>query len=187
MATADYNDRGKLLAAGAGLLVALLVAAWLLGFFERDQSTSKDPQVADIMQGIEKGDKADTIVLKEKYKQLTPEQQSEVGKRKMLMSLPQQEQKLRDFFAQSEQEQWKQIDREIDAKEAYWQKAATTASAARGEAGKGKSTGGSSNPQQIMSMKQEWTANASPELRSMMERRYRMQSRRREQRGLETH
>ena len=104
----------------------------------------------------------------------------------MLMSLPGQEQKLREFFAQPEAEQWKQIDREIDAKEAYRQKAATTASAGRGEAGKGKSTGGPSNPQQIMSMKQEWTANASPELRSMMERRYRMQSRRREQRGLET-
>lgn len=186
MATADDNDRGKLIAAGTGLLVALLLAAWLLGFFERDDSTSDDPQVADIMRGIEQGKNADVNLLKQKYVQLTPEQQREVGKRKMLMSLPQQEQKLRDFFAQSEQEQWKQIDREIDAKEAYRQNAATTASAARGEAGKGKSTGGPSNPQQIMSMKQEWTANASPELRSMMERRYRMQSRRREQRGLET-
>jgi hypothetical protein len=169
MATADDNDRGKLIAAGTGLLVALLLAAWLLGFFERDVSTSDDPQVADIMRGIEQGKNADVNLLKQKYVQLTPEQQREVGKRKMLMSLPQQEQKLRDFFAQSEQEQWKQIDREIDA---------------RGEAGKGKSTSGPSNPQQIMSMKQEWTANASPELRSMMERRYRMQSRRREQRGL---
>jgi hypothetical protein len=180
MAPLDDNDRGKLAVAGTGLLAALLLATWLLGFFDRDDSTSGDPKVADILRGMEQPEKADVKLLKEKYMQLTPEQQKEVGMHKMLMSMPKQEQELNDFFAQSEEEQWKQVDREIDAQEAKQQQAAGDSWGRGG----GKSASSPTNPQQVMSMKQEWTANASPELRSMMERRFRMLNQRREQRGL---
>ena len=116
------------------------------------------------------------------------------------MSLPGQEQKLREFFAQPEAEQWKQIDCEIDAKEAKRRQAGGrggTKDNGRGGNGRGQArvvdgpkdkgkAKPNADPRHIMSMKQEWTANASPELRSMMDRRVQMMRERRRQRGLQT-
>lgn len=179
MTASEDNSRAKLVAAGIGLTAALLLAAWLLGYFERDDSFSSDPQVADLQRAMLEPGTANKKLLLQKYKQLTPEQRQEFDTRKMLMSLPQQEQKLRDFFALPQEEQWEQIDREIDTKEAKRQQAGT-ATPPKGN----RQIGTNTNPQRIMSMKQEWTANASPELRSMMERRIQMLNQRREQRGL---
>ena len=193
MAPSIVNDRVKLVAAGIGLVASLLLAAWLFGYFERDETLSEDPQVADLQRAIQSPGKGDVKLLKQKYAQLSPEQQQDFRMRKMLMSMPEQEQKLRDFFAQSEVEQWKQIDREIEAGEAKRRQASagggpkgggrSQVGAVVGPKGNGSSKAGV-DPGQILAMKQEWAANASPELRSMMDRRVQMMKQRREQRGL---
>jgi hypothetical protein len=191
MALFDDNHRIQLVAVGAGLVAALLLAAWLFGYFERDENLSADPHVAELQRAIQDPGKADIKFLKQKYAELSPEQQHDFNMRKMLMSMPQQEHKLRDFFNLPEAEQWKQIDREIDAGVAKRRQAGAgmkkQAGAGAGVQGIGLSKASgrpSANPRQIMAMKKEWTANASPELRSMMDRRLRMMKERREQRGL---
>lgn len=191
MTKSNSNDRTTVLTAVFGLLGALLITAWLLGYFERDEMPSDDPQVVEFQRAMQlPEDEQDWALLKRKYAALTPAQQQEVARQKMLMYLPEQEEQLRSFFAQSEEEQWEQIDQEIDAGEEKRRRYQAQA-AAKGQSGKQLSSGevkakgtDGMNPQGIMKLKQVWTAHASPELRSMMDRRIRMTNQRRKERGL---
>jgi len=188
MTTARRNDRLQLIAALLGLAAAFLLAAWLLGYFQRDPLLSDDPAVADLQLAILQLDSAglkgpqrtaaDARLIRQ-YQQLSPQQQEELGRRKMLMYQPEQERELSEFFALSEAEQRAKIDLEIDAIEAKRQQWREGAGAS------GKAGGGADDPQRIMSMKQQWSASASPELRDMMDRRVRMINKRLADRGLE--
>jgi hypothetical protein len=183
MADSDDNGRVKLIAAAGGLAVVLLFAAWQFGYFEGDGILSDDPQVAELQRAMQTQGKAGAGELKKQYAQLTPEQQQDFDVRKMRLGMPAQEERLRKFFAQPEAEQWRQIDEQLDAKEAWRQQAAANGNEAGAAAKKKASASGKMDPQQIMSLKQEWTANASPELRAMIERQIQMFEQRRKERG----
>jgi hypothetical protein len=185
MADANENRRGKIIASGIGLAIVLLLAVWLMGYFEGDDSLSDDPQVAELQRAIQAAGKKGSKDLKQQYAQLTPEQQQDFNMRKMQMGKPKHEEQLRNFFAQPEAEQWRRIDAKIDAVEAKRQQSGVGDGAkGNAQAGGAKKNARAANPQQIMAMKQEWTANASPELRAMMDRQIRMMNERRKQRGL---
>jgi hypothetical protein len=180
VAASNQDERSKRVAAGIGLVASLLLAAWLLGYFERGNSLSEDPQVAELLHAMQEPKNADSKLLYQKYTKLTPEQQQHVDTQKMLIFLPQQEQALRDFFALPESEQIKQIDRKIDAIETNRKRAG----AVTGSTGK-PPIGVNADPQSIMAGKQRWEANASPELRSMMDRAIRMMDERLKRRRLQ--
>jgi len=185
---ASFNfDRARFFAASIGLVVAFLAAAWLLGLFESEDLFSDDPAVAGLQRKMQevnaKGDSgpnrdADVKRLVQQYQQLTPQQRQDFNRRKLLMYLPEQERELREFFAQSTADQRAQIDQEIDAVEAKLPRSGS------GNVKNAKTSNSGSDPSRIMAMKQLWTANASPELRSLMDRRVRMINQRRAERGL---
>ena len=169
-ANKEQDGRRKLVVAVA-VLVVLLAVAWWFGAGSRD---SGDPQVAELLQAMQQPAKFDWPLLKQRYEKLSPQQQQEFNRAKMIATQPQHEQELRAFFAQSEAVQREQLDRKIDAAEAAHPKAG----------GGGEKGREGLDPQQIMAGKRQWTANASPELRSLMDRYVRMMRQRRAQRGL---
>lgn len=188
MSKPKSSDRAKFVGAIAALAVSLLVSAWLLGYFQRDPLLSDDADVADLQramqqvksQGKSSLESAETKQLIQQYQQLAPAQQREFDRRKTLTSMPAYERELADFFALPADQQWAQIDREIDQSQAKMRRLRATAADS-----KKQRDDWASDPRQIMAAKQAWSANASPELRAMMDRRVRMINERREQRGLQ--